>query len=212
MKKLKTNEIIQQVAGDLFQKFGFDKTSMDDIARKAHKAKRSIYNHFNSKEALFCATVNRELRDVRNQLQLVVEDADAHVLARLRQYLLQRVELIAEAGTLQVALKSKMLDVNDYRFEDLKVTYDEFIQWEHSVFNRFWHAKPTRDSVEEIQQQATAFADMLQVVLNSLSYSFFVEGKYDKCKSSYEMLVNLIVNCISQSDLNQMSNNHLKSI
>lgn len=199
MQKTKTQQMIRQVAGDLFQKFGFEKTSMDDIARKAHKAKRSIYNHFNSKEALFCATVNEELKNVRERLQAVIETSEDSVLVRLRLYLLQRVELIAEARTLQVALKSKMLDINDYRFEELKVSYDGFIQWEHSVFCNLWLSCPNNDSEEEETQQSMAFADMLQVVLNSLSYTFFVEGKYATCKSSYQILVNLIVDSISYS-------------
>ncbi len=210
MQKVKTPQMIRQVAGDLFQKFGFEKTSMDDIARKAHKAKRSIYNHFNSKEALFCATVNEELQNVRQQLEALIETSEDSVLVRLRLYLLQRVELIAEARTLQVALRSKMLDINDYRFEDLKVSYDGFIQWEHSVFCDLWHSRPYHDSEEELEQQSTAFADMLQVVLNSLSYTFFVEGKYAACKSSYQILVNLIVNSISFSSIhNQQIYNDL---
>lgn len=209
MKKLKTSEVIQQVAGDLFQKFGFEKTSMDDIAKKAHKAKRSIYNHFNSKEALFCATVNHELKNVREQLQLIADDNESLILPRLNRYLLQRVDLIAEARTLQVALRNKMQDVDDYRFEEIKTTYQDFIQWEHSVFDRFWKAKPTTDSPEVVQRQADAFADMLQVVLNSLNHSFFVEGKYDTCRQSYEMLVNLIVGSISQNGLNLLLNKNI---
>lgn len=206
MKKMKTHEVIQQVAGDLFQKFGFDKTSMEDIARKAHKAKRSIYNHFNSKEALFCATVNQELRDVRAKLQAVAEDSETPVLSTISRYLLQRVELIAQARTLQVALKNRMLDVDDYRFEEMRTSYDDFLRWEHSVFDGFWLAKTSNGTAEDRQAQATAFADMLQVVLNSLSYSFFVEGNYERCKHSYEMLVDLIANGISQNSQPQLLN------
>ena len=40
MNKMTTGEVIQRVAAGLFRKFGFEKTSMDEIARKAHKAKR----------------------------------------------------------------------------------------------------------------------------------------------------------------------------
>ena len=199
MKKTKTTEVIQNVAGELFQRFGFEKTSMDDIARRAHKAKRSIYYHFNSKEALFCATVNNELINVREQLQATADDQTSPILFRISNYLLQRVDLIAEARTLQVALKNKMLDSNDYRFEELKNTYNEFLQWEHSIFSNFWHHRPSIDSAEQIKLQADAFADMLQVVLNGLNHSFFVEDKYTSCKNSYSMLVKMIVNSIASN-------------
>lgn len=199
MKKLKTNEVIQQVAADLFQKFGFEKTSMEEIARKAHKAKRSIYNHFNSKEALFVANVQDELTNIREQLQIVVEDDSQLVLPRLKKYLLMRMELISQSRTLRVAMKDNLYAEDSFRFEDLKELLSNFAQWEHNIFKKVWYAKPTEDAAEVIEQQAIAFADMLQVTLNGLSHTFFKEEKFEQYKNSYEMLINLIVNSVFQS-------------
>lgn len=199
MTKLKTNEVIQQVAGDLFQKFGFEKTSMEEIARKAHKAKRSIYNHFNSKEALFVANVQDELNAIREHLQLIVDDNTQLVLPRLKQYLLLRMELIAQARTLRVAMKDNLYAEDSFRFEDLKEALQNFAQWEHNIFKKVWYAKPTEDTAGAIEQQAVAFADMLQVTLNGLSHTFFTEDKFDQYKNSYEMLINIIVNSVFQS-------------
>ena len=199
MNKVKTSEVIQKVAVDLFRRFGFEKTSMEEIARKAHKAKRSLYNHFNSKEEIFSELVRQEMDVIRERLDAVVSDGKQFVLTRLRQYLLLRMELLAEAGTLLVAMRGGMLDTSDYRFGEVKQSVDGFAQWEHEVFQRVWYAKPTQDTPEVVEQQATAFADMLQVVLNGLSHSFFVENKYEQYRSSYEMLVNLIVNSIFET-------------
>lgn len=199
MKKLKTNEVIQQVAGELFQKFGFEKTSMEEIARKAHKAKRSIYNHFNSKEALFVANVQDELSNIRKHLQVIVEDNTQLVLPRLKQYLLERMDLIAESRTLRVAMKDNLYAEDSFRFEELKELLREFAQWEHNLFKKVWYAKPTEDADDVVEQQAIAFADMLQVTLNGLSHTFFTEDKFDQYKNSYEMLINIIVNSVFQS-------------
>lgn len=199
MKKIKTNEVIQLVAGDLFQQFGFEKTSMEEIARKAHKAKRSIYNHFNSKEALFVANVQGELKVIRERLSQIVEDDSQLVLPRLRQYLLQRMELIAQSRTLRVAMKDNLYVEGRFRFEDLKELLRDFTQWEYDIFKKVWYAKPTEDTLEKVEQQAVAFADMLQVTLNGLSHTFFTEDKFDQYKNSYEMLINLIVNSVFQS-------------
>ena len=203
MKKLKTDEVIQKVAGDLFRKFGFDKTSMDDIARRAHKAKRSIYNHFNNKEEIFSAGVRQEVENIRARLLEAISNEQELVLPRLRRYLLLRMELFADAGMLQVAMKNNMLSADDHRFEDLKNIHDGFAAWEHGLFKRVWYAKPTTDTLEVVEQQAVAFADMLHVTLNGLTHSFFVEGKYEQYKSSYEMLIDLIVNSVFQSFTNQ---------
>lgn len=199
MKKLKTNEVIQQVAADLFQKFGFEKTSMEEIARKAHKAKRSIYNHFNSKEALFVANVQNEINYIRKQLQTIVEDNSQLVLPRLKQYLLLRMDLIAQSRTLRVAMKDNLYAEDSFRFEELKDVINTFIQWEHNIFKKVWYAKPTEDTADIVEQQAIAFADMLQVTLNGLCHTFFSEDKFEQYKNSYEMLINLIVNSVFQT-------------
>lgn len=199
MKKSKTDEVILQVAVGLFSRFGYEKTSMEEIARKAHKAKRSLYNYFSSKEEIFNHLVRQEIAEIRSRLEEVVQDNHQMVLARLRQYLLLRVVLIAEANTLQVAIRNGMLDSTDFRFGVAKQILHDFALWEHNVFRQIWYAKPTQDTPEMVEQQAGAFADMLQVTLNGLTHSFFVENKYEQYRPSYEMLVNLIVNSIFES-------------
>ncbi|AFE10776.1 TetR family transcriptional regulator [Corallococcus coralloides DSM 2259] len=50
---------IMGAAGEVFARFGFKKASVEDIARRAGVGKGSIYLHFESKEALFEACVER---------------------------------------------------------------------------------------------------------------------------------------------------------
>ena len=169
---------------------------MEEIARKAHKAKRSIYNHFNSKEALFVANVQNEINYIREQLQTIVEDNSQLVLPRLKQYLLLRMDLIAQSRTLRVAMKDNLYAEDSFRFEELKDVINTFIQWEHNIFKKVWYAKPTEDTADIVEQQAIAFADMLQVTLNGLCHTFFSEDKFEQYKNSYEMLINLIVNSV----------------
>lgn len=57
---------ILNAASDLFARYGFDKTTMDDIAQAAHVSKGAIYLHFRSKEDLFDALILRE----NDQLEL----------------------------------------------------------------------------------------------------------------------------------------------
>ena len=45
-----TRDKILNVANSLFSRFGFHKTSMDEIAKIARKAKGSLYYHFTNKE------------------------------------------------------------------------------------------------------------------------------------------------------------------
>ncbi len=48
----KIRESIKKAARDLFRKYGYHKTSVNEIARKAKIAKATIYKYFDSKELL----------------------------------------------------------------------------------------------------------------------------------------------------------------
>lgn len=53
---------ILDVAAQLITHYGYDKTTVSDIAREAGISKGAIYLHFESKEALFEALILRELQ------------------------------------------------------------------------------------------------------------------------------------------------------
>src|ERR1700748_1500831 len=50
MEAEKIKESIKRAAQDLFRKFGYHKTSVNEIAKKAKIAKATIYKYFDSKE------------------------------------------------------------------------------------------------------------------------------------------------------------------
>jgi AcrR family transcriptional regulator len=52
MEADKIKESIKKAAQELFRKFGYHKTSVNEIAKKAKIAKATIYKYFDSKEAL----------------------------------------------------------------------------------------------------------------------------------------------------------------
>lgn len=54
-------DAIIEAADRLFTRFGYRRTSMDDIAREASVAKGTLYLYFASKEALFCALLARNV-------------------------------------------------------------------------------------------------------------------------------------------------------
>jgi AcrR family transcriptional regulator len=52
MEADKIKDSIKRAAQELFRKFGYHKTSVNEIARKAKIAKATIYKYFNSKEEI----------------------------------------------------------------------------------------------------------------------------------------------------------------
>lgn len=123
---------ILESARKFFFRYGFKKTSMEEIAEDAGIAKGSLYNYFRNKEALFrrCAEIKRQeiFQSVSNEL-LSVRRADekivrmcmaviAHVKQMVRDYAMSDVvlsELMAKGISLMgnhpdhIALTSQIL-------------------------------------------------------------------------------------------------------
>ncbi|RAQ96128.1 TetR/AcrR family transcriptional regulator [Thermogemmatispora tikiterensis] len=71
-------ERILDAAVKLIERWGYDKTTIDDIAREAGVAKGTIYLHWKTREDLFMAVIMREALAVIESLQkYIVENADS---------------------------------------------------------------------------------------------------------------------------------------
>lgn len=66
--------LVVATAKKLFSENGFERTTIDAISEACGVTKKTIYNHFNSKEALFGATV---LDKVKEQFQIESANLDA---------------------------------------------------------------------------------------------------------------------------------------
>ena len=53
-------EIIINTSREIFARFGFKKTTVDEIANSLNKTKSFIYHYFNSKEEIFQSVVEKE--------------------------------------------------------------------------------------------------------------------------------------------------------
>jgi len=56
-------------AMELFQKYGLDKTTMEDIAEAAGKGKSTLYYYFKKKEDVFSAVAEREMSSMVDALE-----------------------------------------------------------------------------------------------------------------------------------------------
>jgi AcrR family transcriptional regulator len=115
MTKDQTREKILTVAARMFGKYGFQKTTVDEIARTAHKAKGSVYYYFKSKEELFLAVVTQEVYVLKSGLTRVIIDSQ-DATGMIRSYLMNRMILMKDAVNYHESLKAGF--VADFSFLD----------------------------------------------------------------------------------------------
>jgi AcrR family transcriptional regulator len=75
-------EQILNAAVGVFGKFGFKKTSVDDLAAAAGISKQGLYLHFSSKEEVFLAGLQKYLDDCLSRVQRELTKPGSSLLAR----------------------------------------------------------------------------------------------------------------------------------
>ncbi|CAG9253324.1 Transcriptional regulator, TetR family [Paraburkholderia unamae] len=93
---------IVAAAIDEFLASGFDATSMDRIAARASVSKRTVYNHFASKEALFAAILC-QLWDASAAGDAPAYRADAPLRDQLVELLMRKLRLLNDESFLSLA-------------------------------------------------------------------------------------------------------------
>jgi len=71
-RKEQSKEDIRKAAWELFSQFGVDKVSIMDIARKAGVSQATIYNNFDSKDALAREFVTTAVEQLVNRVQEIL--------------------------------------------------------------------------------------------------------------------------------------------
>jgi TetR/AcrR family transcriptional regulator of autoinduction and epiphytic fitness len=92
--ELKRAAILEAAVAE-FQAQGFRDTSMDRIAEHASVSKRTVYNHFESKEVLFRAIVGEMLSEQDNALDIAY-DSERSLEEQLLELVYQDIELLRD--------------------------------------------------------------------------------------------------------------------
>jgi len=122
-----TRSIILTAARALIQRYGFRKTTMDDIARAMGKQRSSLYYYFSGKEDVIKALVDNEFAEMSRAVRDEV-NGQTDAAGRLRTYMIARIQQAA----LRCALYSQILpefrgdDVVDmFRISEQRQIFDE---------------------------------------------------------------------------------------
>jgi AcrR family transcriptional regulator len=101
------NSIIS-IASEVFARFGFKKTTVDDIAQALRKGKSSIYYYFKSKDEIFEAVVDREADVLRKKVK-EIQKSPLNAMQKLRELIKLRMEIVREMANYYSLLKNNDL-------------------------------------------------------------------------------------------------------
>jgi AcrR family transcriptional regulator len=116
-------ESIVIAASGIFSKFGFRKTTMDDIAKSIRKGKSSIYYYFRNKEDIFEAVLEMEVLILKSKLEEAV-DKKKHHKDKLKTYIITRMEGFGSLINFYNAIRNEYLSQFEF-IERIRNKYDQ---------------------------------------------------------------------------------------
>ena len=186
---------ILDVARELFDRFGYEKTSMNDIAKRSHKAKGSLYYNFKGKMDIFKALVEQEYADIKAKLIESCQFTEDPPITKDKvvKYLQIRMELIGKAPMIRQTIMAQYYETGHEIITVAEDIRKDFDQWEWQLFYDICNTGKKYEVLTS-DIQPNAFADMLQMLLKALEILFFAKNEYEKSKSTYESMILFLLN------------------
>jgi AcrR family transcriptional regulator len=186
MAKPEIKSIIINAATQYFSKFGFYKTTMDEIAKHIHKAKGVLYYHYNSKEELFNEVLKQELDIVKSELQKVV-NSDEDALTVLKNYFFKRLELLHESVNYHETLKADFFE----KYHFVEEVREDFATFERNNFYQMLK-KGEEEGVLQFNN-IDSTVNMLLMLVNSMEVPLFLQNKYSEYIHTIKELAEFLV-------------------
>jgi AcrR family transcriptional regulator len=191
MSIVNTKEHIIKAAMHIFSKFGFQKTTVDEIAKAAHKAKGSVYYYFKNKEELFQSVVEKEFQTLRTELTKAVEDSETGKM-KLTNYITVRMKLLGGLSNMYEALKNEYLNYLGF-IEKIRRKYDNE---EISLVKSILIAGIKNNEFEKNDEEQTAF--VIVTAIKGFEVPLMVNNKYEEIEKNLEVMIRILLKGIEK--------------
>lgn len=184
--KSKKREAILKGAEDVFLSMGYKDASMDAIASEAGISKKTVYNHFQSKENLFEAIVDNLLEE-RQVMKSIFYDKEKTLEEQLMIFAESEINLINTPEKLRVSRFLTITFLNDLPFQRRVVAkyppvHSTFIDWLQEA------VQDNKIQTDNILMTARIF---FSLVIGGITWPVLFTNDLEK-KSTSEMLSEII--------------------
>ncbi|MFA6334003.1 MAG: helix-turn-helix domain-containing protein [Bacteroidales bacterium] len=186
MSEIEVKSLIVESATRTFSKFGFYKTTMNEIARHIHKAKGVLYYYYKSKEDLFNEVLKQELNIVKVELNKIV-DNEEDSLVILKTYILSRLKLLSKSINYRETLKADFFE----KYIFVKGVKDDFDVFERAKLTLIL-GKGKNQGYLDVQDINSA-VNILMMIMNGIEIPLFLQNKYSEYENTIDELSTMLV-------------------
>jgi AcrR family transcriptional regulator len=184
-------EEILRAAAERFARYGFQKTTLEEIASDLNKVKSSVYYYFDNKEDIFKAVIEQELDKFALMLRENVnkaESAKEKLYAFINSHLLLFEKLTRGYSTIKDMYFSKhdIIQATRKKYDENEITLIETILKDGAASKDF--------SVENIKNTAL----FILTAIKGAEQEYLSQKTFKNMKTVSEIMASVIVNGISK--------------
>lgn len=157
-------------SGHIFSRYGYKKTTMDEISKALKMGKSSIYYYFRSKEEIFEAVVLHEANILRHELTTAIKSVESPV-EKMKNYVFVRMKAFEKLSNYYNAIFDKNLDHFEF-IESIRSRYD---REELAILRLILYDGARKKVFSVANSEYTALA--VQTALKGLEVPLFWEKK-----------------------------------
>ena len=157
-------------SGQIFSRFGFKKTTMEEVARALKMGKSSIYYYFKSKEEIFDAVVLFEANILRNELTTAIKSVESPI-GKMEKYVFVRMKSFEKLSNYYNAIFDKNLD----HFEFIEKIREKYDREERAILRLLLYHGIRKKVFNVKNSEYTALA--IQTTLKGLEVPLFWEKR-----------------------------------
>ncbi len=180
-------------AGQIFSRYGFKKTTMDEIAKALKMGKSSVYYYFASKEEIFEAVILHEANILRNELTTAIKSAESPI-DKMKNYIFVRMKSFEKLANYYNAIFDKNLDHFNF-IEKIREKYD---REELAILRLIIYHGARRKVFNVTNSEYTALA--IQTTLKGLEVPLFWKKKELDIEERLNAILNVLFYGIVRKD------------
>jgi AcrR family transcriptional regulator len=187
-------EQIIEAAEARYAHYGFNKTSLAEMARDCGMSTTNLYRYFDSKDAIGAEIVSRFLARVEKRLCEIADEQDTTSAGRLEAMVLARLEMILG----QIESSPHLRELIDYICAKEAVLIAQHIERTREAFARVI-ARGTKTGEFEVEDPATAAEAVVTATVNFYHPVLVSECADTDLEGSARKVLALLINGLKRS-------------
>lgn len=183
---------ILQAAQQLFQKHGYQKVTMDDVAKAIGKGRSSLYYYYKNKDEVFAAVMDAEIKDIISEIAGKMEQVGT-VEEKLRAFGVTKTKISRKRKAFFEALETGMNPDEMSLYVQKKQAIQKKIRKEEAILLNQVLAQGAKkgevNTLDAKEQQTILF--VFTSSLRGLRGEMFLDNSYSRIEPAIDILVQM---------------------